>query len=201
MSDTLEALQALGSATVHEAQGKTGALSSAIKPLDAASKICGPAVTVRTRPGDNLALHLAVLECRPGDVLVVDAFGYVEAGAWGDILTHAAQYRGIAGLVINGAVRDVDPIKNLGFPVFAKATSIKGTAKADPGTIGQTISIDGVEINTGDIVVADCDGVVIVPADTEEEARRKAQEREDTEAQYIEQIKAGITTMALYSLQ
>lgn len=201
MSETFSALKALGSATVHEAQGKIGALSSAIKPLNPTSKLCGPAVTVRTRPGDNLALHLAILKCRPGDVLVVDAFGYLEGGAWGDILTHAAQYRGAAGLIINGAVRDVESILDLGFPIFAKGVSIKGTNKNDPGTIGESVSIDGVTIDSGSIVVADRDGVVIVPAGTEHQTLRKAQEREDAEADFIKLINGGATTVDLYSLQ
>lgn len=198
---TLDTAAALGSATIHEAQGKIGALSHEVKPLDPTRRLAGRALTVLTRPGDNRALHLALLEAQPGDVLVVDAFGWKEAGVWGDVLTAAAQHKSIAGVVVNGAVRDADTIIELGFPVFAKALSIKGTAKDDDGIIGGTITIDGVTIRTGDLIVGDRDGVVAVPQDTVDEALTAARAREDKEAGWVEQIAQGALTVDLLGLR
>ena len=198
---TLDTAAALGSATIHEAQGKIGALSHEVKPLDPTRRLAGRALTVLTRPGDNRALHLALLEAQPGDVLVIDAFGWKEAGVWGDVLTAAAQNTGIAGVVVNGAVRDADTIIQLGFPVFAKALSIKGTAKDDDGVIGGVVTIDGVTIRTGDLIVGDRDGVVAVPQDTVDEALAAARAREDKEAGWVEQIAQGALTVDLLGLR
>lgn len=198
---TLDTAAALGSATIHEAQGKIGALSHEVKPLDPTRRLAGRALTVLTRPGDNRALHLALLEAKPGDVLVIDAFGWKEAGVWGDVLTAAAQHTGIAGVVVNGAVRDADTIIELGFPVFAKALSIKGTAKDDDGIIGGTVTIDGVTIRTGDLIVGDRDGVVAVPQDSIEQALAAARAREDKEAGWVEQIAQGALTVDLLGLR
>jgi 4-hydroxy-4-methyl-2-oxoglutarate aldolase len=195
---TLDTAAALGSATIHEAQGKIGALSHEVKPLDPTRRLAGRALTVLTRPGDNRALHLALLEAQPGDVLVIDAFGWKEAGVWGDVLTAAAQHTGIAGVVVNGAVRDADTIIELGFPVFAKALSIKGTAKDDDGIIGGTVTVDGVTIRTGDLIVGDRDGVVAVPQDTVDQALAAARAREDKEAGWVEQ---GALTVDLLGLR
>jgi 4-hydroxy-4-methyl-2-oxoglutarate aldolase len=191
----------LGAATIHEAQGKAGALSHEVKPLDPTRRVAGRALTVLTRPGDNRALHLALLEAQPGDVLVVDAFGWKEAGVWGDVLTAAAQHRDLAGVVVNGAVRDADTIIELGFPVFAKALSIKGTAKDDAGIIGESVTIDGVTIRTGDLIVGDRDGVVAVPQDRIEEVLAAAQAREDKESGWVEQIAQGALTVDLLGLR
>lgn len=198
---TLDTAAALGSATIHEAQGKIGALSHEVKPLDPTRRLAGRALTVLTRPGDNRALHLALLEAQPGDVLVVDAFGWKEAGVWGDVLTAAAQQKSVAGVVVNGAVRDADTIIELGFPVFAKALSIKGTAKEDDGVIGGVVTIDGVTIRTGDLIVGDRDGVVAVPQDTVDEALTAARAREDKEAGWVEQIAQGALTVDLLGLR
>ena len=198
---TLDTAAALGSATIHEAQGKIGALSHEVKPLDPTRRLAGRALTVLTRPGDNRALHLALLKAKPGDVLVIDAFGWKEAGVWGDVLTAAAQNTGIAGVVVNGAVRDADTIIELGFPVFAKALSIKGTAKDDDGIIGGTVTIDGVTIRTGDLIVGDRDGVVAVPQDSIEQALAAARAREDKEAGWVEQIAQGALTVDLLGLR
>ena len=201
MTDRLKALEELGAATVHEAQGKRGALSSMVKPVDPRMKLCGPALTVRTVPADNLAIHHALLQARPGDVLVVDADAHLEAGAWGDILSAAAVKRGIAGLVINGAVRDVESIADMGFPVFAKAVSIKGTAKTDPGRIGEAIRIDGVDIHNGDVVLGDRDGVVVVAAAEVEAVHEAARQRERTEREYLRRISAGESTVDILNLR
>lgn len=198
--DPLAALRDLGSATVYEAQGAYGALDGGIKPLDPRSRLAAPALTVETRPGDNLMLHYALLKARPGEVLVVDAKGFVEAGPWGDVLTAMAQKIGVAGLVINGAVRDAQAIVDAGFPVWCRGLSIKGTAKNQPGRVNVPISIGDVVIHAGDIVVADRDGIAIVPADRIDAVLAAALEREHKEARMREAIAKGATTADLLDL-
>ncbi|WP_395474583.1 RraA family protein [Saccharopolyspora spinosa] len=161
-ADQLARLKELGAATVHEAQGGTGALDSAVKPLHPAMAVAGPALTVDCKPADNLAIQHAVTLARPGDVLVVDAKAFLEAGPWGDILTLYAQQVGITGLVIDGSVRDSQAIVDMGFPVFCRGICIKGTGKNQPGKVNETIICGGVTINPGDVVVGDADGVVVV---------------------------------------
>lgn len=152
-ADQLARLAELGAATLHEANGQTGALDSGLCPLDPTTALAGRAVTVDLPPADNWYVHLALLEAGPGDVLVIDAKGYREAGPWGDVLTCAAQHRGIAGLVIDGAVRDSRDIVATGFPVFARGLSIKGTTKAVPGRINVPVRVGGVIVEPGDVVL------------------------------------------------
>lgn len=196
----LQALRDLGTATVYEAQGARGALDAGIKPLDPGSRLVGPALTVDTRPADNLMLHAALLQARPGDVLVVDAKGFMEAGPWGDVLTAAALKAGVAGLVIHGAVRDAAAIVGLRFPVFCRGLSIKSTGKVQPGRIGVPVCIGDTVIRPGDIVVGDRDGVVIVPAADVPAVLASAQERERKEASFREAIERGESTAALLGL-
>ena len=195
-----EALRALGAATVYEAQGAKGALDSGIKPIDPRSRIVGPALTVDTRPADNLMLHYALLKARPGDVLVVDAKGFLEAGLWGDVLTAAALKVGLAGLVINGAVRDADAILEMGFPVFCRGLCIKGTGKVHAGKINVPVCIGDVVIRPGDIVVGDRDGLVIVSADEVEFVLARASARETKEDEFRAAIERGISTAELLGL-
>lgn len=196
----LAALRNLGSATVYEAQGAFGALDSGIKPLDPLSRIAAPAFTVDMRPADNLMLHYALLRAQPGQVLVVDAKAFVEAGPWGDVLTAMAQKIGIAGLVINGAVRDAQAIVDAGFPVWCRGLSIKGTAKNQPGHINVPITIGGVVIHPGDIVVADRDGIAIVPAERMSTVLAAALDREQKESNMREAIAQGASTADLLNL-
>jgi 4-hydroxy-4-methyl-2-oxoglutarate aldolase len=196
----LAEFQRLGAATVHEGQGRSGALDSAITPLDRDAVLAGPALTVDCRPGDNLAIQYAVTVAKPGDVLVVDAKGYTEGGAWGDLLTLAAQQAGIAGLVIDGSVRDIRSIVEMGFPVFSRAVSIKGTDKNQPGTVGKPIVCSGVSIHTGDIIVGDADGVVAVPAERALEVLDLAEKRERTEEQTRREIRKGRTLVDVLGL-
>ena len=163
--DQIKQLRDLGAATVYEAQGAKGALDSGIKPIDPSVRVAGPALTVDARPADNLVLHYAVTKAKPGDVLVVDAKGFLEAGPWGDVLTIQAMTLGIAGLVIHGAVRDANLIIGLKFPVFCRALSIKGTGKNQPGKVNVPICIGDTVIHPGDIIVGDRDGLVVVAQD------------------------------------
>lgn len=192
-----EALGKVQSATLHEAMGKRGALPHTIKPIWPGMTLCGAALTVKSRPGDNLMLHKAVSLAQPGDVLVVDNDGFLEAGLWGEIITIAAMQKGIVGLVTNGACRDTLPIRELGFPVFCAGVSIKGTTKAVPGKINHPLSFEGVIINPGDILVADQDGVVVIPCGEAAQVLQAAQNKEKTEAEVIRQIRAGGSTMDL----
>jgi 4-hydroxy-4-methyl-2-oxoglutarate aldolase len=190
----------LGAATVHEAQGRQGALDSAIKPIDPKSTLAGTALTVDCRPGDNLAIQYAVTVAKPGDVLVVDAKAYTEGGAWGDLLTLSAQQRGIAGLVIDGSVRDINSIIAMGFPVFSRAVCLKGTDKNQPGGVGGDIVCGGVAISTGDLIVGDADGVVAVPSANAGEVLESALRREQSEEAMRQEIRAGRTLVDILDL-
>ncbi len=189
-----------GSATLHEAAGQIGALSSAIKPIAKSMTVAGPAFTVKSPPQNNLWLHRAMARASPGDVLIVDVGGHYEAGYWGEIMTVAAQARGIAGLVIDGSVRDADQIEALGFPVFARGLSIRGTAKdADrPGALNDPLPFGDVIVVPGDLVVGDADGVVVIPKDRVDDVLAKSQEREDKEAEILERLRKGETTLDIY---
>ncbi|MES2114089.1 MAG: 4-carboxy-4-hydroxy-2-oxoadipate aldolase/oxaloacetate decarboxylase [Pseudomonadota bacterium] len=197
---TLRALSKLGAATIYEAQGAHGALDSGIKPIAGTMRVAGPAFTVDTRPADNLMLHYAMLKARPGDVLVVDAKGYTEAGPWGDVFTEQALKMGLAGLVINGAVRDAATITETGFPVFCRGLSIKGTGKNQPGQVNVPITIGDVRINPGDIIVGDQDGVVVVSRAEVETVLAQSLAREEKETAFRAQIRNGATTVDLLGL-
>jgi 4-hydroxy-4-methyl-2-oxoglutarate aldolase len=198
--ESIVQLRDLGAATVYEAQGAKGALDSGMKPIDPTSRLAGPAYTVDCRPGDNLVLHHAVLKARPGDVLVVDAKGFLEAGPWGDVLTIQAMKNGIAGLVINGSVRDANLIIGLGFPVFCRGLSIKGTAKNQPGKVGVPVMIGDVVINPGDIIVGDRDGLVVVAQTEVDSAIASSLAREEKEEQMRQAIERGVSTAELLKL-
>lgn len=198
--DILEQLKALGAATIHEAQGQTGAMSNEIKPIDPSCRLIGRALTVDTRPDDNLMIHYALTKAKPGDVLVVDAKGFMEAGPWGDLLTLAAMRCGIVGLVIDGCVRDANVILEMGFPVFCKGLSIKGTNKAQPGKVNEPIICGGVAVAPGDIIMGDRDGVVVVKADQAQATLKSAAAREEKENGIRERIEAGESTIQILGL-
>ncbi|MGQ4615685.1 RraA family protein [Nocardia sp. R7R-8] len=192
----------LSSATVHEAAGRIGALPSAIKPLAPDMRLAAPAFPVRVPPGDNLWLHRAVYAAHRGEVLVVDTGGGLEYGYWGEILAEAAIARGLAGLVINGGVRDSRRLIELGWPVFAERLCVRGTGK-DPdgdGELGEPVQLGEVVIGLGDLVVADADGVVGIPAARADDIKSRSLERERMEAEYIQRLRGGETTVAIYGL-
>ena len=197
---TMAALGKLGTATVHEAQGQIGAMAGAIKPIDPNRRLMGRALTVDTRPDDNLMIHYAITKAQQGDVLVVDAKGFTEAGAWGDILTEAAMAAGITGLIIDGAVRDADVIMELGFPVFSRGLSIKGTNKAQPGRVNETIVCGGVVVRPGDFIFGDRDGVVVVSPDNADDVLKAAEAREAKEEVMRADIRAGKSTIELLGI-
>lgn len=199
--DLIDRLSEFSSATVYEANGQKGAMLSYIKPLDESMKVCGTAITVLSRAGDNLMLHKAISIAQPGDVLVVNIGEYEEAGAWGEIATVAAIERGIKGLIIDGGVRDTQAIKSLGFPVFCRSISIKATTKKLIGYINHPISCGGVIVNPGDIVLGDADGVVVIKREDVKEVIKKAEERENFERRVIEELKKGKLTIDLLNLR
>ena len=199
-AEDLALLRDFGSATIYEAQGAKGALDSGMKPIDPGMRVAGPAFTVDARPADNLILHYALLKAKPGDVLVVDAKAFVEAGPWGDVMTQQALQIGLAGLVINGAVRDAATIIDMGFPVFCRGLSIKSTGKNQPGRVNVPICIGDVQINPGDIIVGDRDGLVIVPKGEVDSAIRNSHARIEKENIFREKIKSGVMTSELLGL-
>ena len=196
----LSRLAALGAATVYEANGQRDAIDPAIKPLDPASRIAGRVVTVDLEPADNWFIHVALLEAGEGDILVVDAKGYTQAGPWGDVLTLAAQERGLAGLVIDGAVRDSQEIIASGFPVFTRGVCIRKTTKVQKGRANVPVTIGGVLIQPGDILVGDADGLVRVAAADIDTALTSSEHRELKEEQMRARIREGATTLDLLGL-
>lgn len=193
----LDAALEAGTPTLHEVLGQQYALDHSIKPIYAGACMVGRALTVKLTPADNLDLHRAIYEAQQGDVIVADASGYLESGIWGEVTSVASQVRGIAGLVVDGAVRDTQEIARMGFPVFSRGVSIKGSSKNGGGSIGEAVVCGGVQVRTGDIVVADADGVVCIPAEAFEEALKKSRARLDKESDVMAQLKQGKRTLDL----
>ncbi|AIB15331.1 4-hydroxy-4-methyl-2-oxoglutarate aldolase (plasmid) [Azospirillum argentinense] len=192
--EQIAAFATIGAATVHEALGRRGAVDSAIKPIWPGLRIVGAAFPLKTQPGDNLTLHAAMKLARPGDVLVVDAGDYTEQGSFGDVMATSAQSLGLAGLVTNGGVRDAAAIRDIGFPIFSRAISIKGTVKATLGPIAQPIVVGGVTVHPGDLIVGDDDGLVVVPLDEVEAVLTASRARLEKEERLRADLQSGKTT-------
>ena len=190
----------LGSATIYEASGLPCALPPDFRPAWPGARCAGPALTVTAAPGDNLPLHWAVASASPGDILVVDAGGS-KYGYWGEVLAVAAQARGIAGLIIDGGVRDTDRLAELRFPVFSTAVTILGTGKSWPGVIGGPIHLRGHDVASGDLVVADADGIAIVPSSQVDAAVQASRARAAKEADFMERLREGALTLDLYGFR
>lgn len=199
--EDLEALSKFSPATIHEAQGRRGALSSRLKPVDYRMKLCGPAFTVKSSPRDNIMLQLAINYAEPGDIIVVSAGEYEEAGSFGDVLANACLAKGIGGLVTDTGVRDTLQLRDLGFPVFSLSVCIKGTVKETIGTTNDSIIVGGEIINPGDIIVGDADGLVVVRRHEVAEVAKLSQAREYAEAGFIEAYKAGKTVVEVSNLE
>ncbi len=200
--DLLGEAAATGTASLHEAAGRIGALPSAIKPLSPAMRVVGRAYPVRSPGGDNLWLHRAICAAAAGDVLVVATGGATEFGYWGEVMTRAAQQRQLGGLVIEGGVRDAAALIEAGFPVFAAAVCIRGTVK-DPqgdGALGEPATIGGVTVRAGDLVMGDADGVCVVPAAGAGAAVRSAHDRDRAEQDIFARLARGETTIDIYKL-
>lgn len=199
--EDIEALAKFSPATIHEAQGRKGALSSRLKPVDYKMKLCGPAFTVKCAPRDNIMLQLAINYARPGDIIVVSAGEYEEAGSFGDVLANACLAKGIGGLVTDTGVRDTLQLRELGFPVFSLSVCIKGTVKETIAAVNDSVIVGGEIINPGDIIVGDADGLVVVRREDAKESARLSQIREDAEAGYIESYKQGKSVIEVSNLE
>lgn len=197
----IEALAKFSPATIHEAQGRKGALSSRLKPVDYKMKLCGPAFTVKCAPRDNIMLQLAINYAKPGDIIVVSAGEYEEAGSFGDVLANACLAKGIGGLVTDTGVRDTLQLRDLGFPVFSLSVCIKGTVKETIAAVNDSIIVGGEIINPGDIIVGDADGLVVVRRADAQESARLSQIREDAEAGFIEAYKQGKSVIEVSNLE
>ncbi len=195
------ALAPFASATIHEAQGRIGALSSRIKPIDRAMRVCGPAFTVVSAPRDNIMLQLAIHYAQPGDVIIVSAGEYEEAGSFGDVLGNACLAKGIAGLVTDTGVRDTAELIRLGLPVFSLSVCIKGTVKETLSQINGDIVIGGEIVHPGDVVCGDADGVVIVRRADVAKAAALSAARDALEDELAAKYKAGGTIIELCNLE
>ena len=188
----------LGAATLGESGARP--LPSRLRPAWPGAALAGPAFTARCEPGDNLAIHRATAEAPAGAILVVDASGDRERGNWGEVLATQAQTRGLAGLVIDGGVRDVAALEQLRFPVFSERIALPGASKEAPGEVGTTITVGEQPVSPGDWVVADVDGVVVLDGDRVEEIVTAGKARAAREAELFERLRQGETTIDLFGL-
>jgi 4-hydroxy-4-methyl-2-oxoglutarate aldolase len=200
VSNGVERFAGFDPATLYEAAGQKGMVDPAIQPAWPGARVCGLAVTVECPPGDNLMLHVAVADAPPGVVIVATVGRYLLAGAWGEILTAAAQARGVAGLAIDGAVRDIDAIREAGFPVFSRGRAIGSCTKERCGRVGLPIQFGGTVVRPGDLILGDADGLVVIEQEKLDDVYETAIGRRAREAQIINELRVGRTTMELLGL-
>ncbi len=193
----MDQFREIGTATVHEASGKKGAVDYAIKPIAKGVRICGPAFTVQCHPLDNLMLHKALERAQPGDILVTTVGGHYEGGYLGGLMATSAMARKIGGLAIDGCIRDSAELIEMGFPCFCRGFSIKGTSKGVLGSINYPVVFGGVIVNPGDLILGDDDGMVVVARGEIQDVLEKSRQRDDKEAKRTVELRAGASGLKL----
>lgn len=198
LKETLLKLPTGNIADNNNSAANQGVMDTSIKPVGSTMKMIGRAFTAQCVPGDNLALHQAIYAANPGDVLILDVHGYSNAGHFGDIMATACKMHGLAGVVIDGSCRDAEDIKELGFPVFVKAFNPSGTVKESLAKLNVPVHCGGIEVRPGDIIFGDCDGVVVIPQEHEDEVFDKALDKFEHEKEIVRELEAGKTTLEIY---
>jgi len=197
----VEKLGRFGVATIHEAMGRVGLMKTYMRPVYKGARICGTAVTVLLQPGDNWMMHVVAEQIQPGDVVVAACTTDNFDGFFGDLLATSFQARGAMGLVIDGGVRDVDELERMGFPVFSRAINAKGTIKATLGSVNIDVICAGAQVKPGGVVIADVDGIVVVPAARAQEVADAAEKRESFEGEKREKFAAGVLGLDMYKMR
>jgi 4-hydroxy-4-methyl-2-oxoglutarate aldolase len=197
----IEQLASAGSATVHEAIGRRGFVGSDMRPIQQGVRLAGSAVTVSCHPGDNLMIHAAVEVCRAGDVLVVTNTAPSNHGMFGDLIATSLMSRGVHALIIDAGVRDTADLRAMGFHVWSRHVSCQGTVKASPGSVNVPVVLGGVVVMPGDVVIADDDGVVVVPREEASWAAEQALAREQKEAATRARLASGELGIDIYGLR